>query len=758
MGESFIPFCSISWYHSLIKEVAPMKEFYSQRPYLENEFEQAVWIPDSGLDAQLLSQGFDTWLVEHETLPPPLLRAGALAWLLDNCQISINPHSIFCHKLNLGVTYNSKDADSDFLKKQLHEAGPDIMENQLFYPRNRRLQERLAPNEAHCNRTAIEIGAGRACADFRHASPDWKEVFRLGFSGLRQRAVDCKARKEALTEEQAVFYDGVIVSYDAMIRCLNRIYDASLAFDVPEYSQALLHLIHHPPETTYQAMLLTILFTNFAEIGYEKVRTLGLLDLMYDPYYQADLAAGRCTEEQMTDMIRYFFLHWNAARRGAQQPFGLGGANPVTYMMLSVYEELNIINPKLHLRCAADVPDALLRRVAELIRKGSSSIVLMNDEAVYDGYALLNIPREDAVDYLPMGCYEPYIMGKEEAFICASWTNIAKQVELTITGGRDLLTGISFGSETPTEFASYEDFLNTFYFRLHEMVEMTVGMIEAFSSFATQVNPSPVLSATMASCMEKATDIYGGGMKYNNSTIKCFGIATAVDAILAVKKLVFEEKSLTMASLRAALEHNWDGYELHRQRILHDKNKYGNHLPEPDDLARDIYDHLAHWIIGRPTCRGGVYRLGADSVDFALTEGKKMGATPDGRLAREPISKNLTAVSGMQYSGATALMHSTLALGLDRLLGSAPLDFIVHPSAVQGEAGLNAMVAAFKAYFRAGGMAIHGNVIPFETLLAAQKEPDKYADLQIRVCGWNDYFVNLSKPQQEEFLRQTRVM
>ena len=739
-----------------------MKDFYSQRPWLENEFEEVQWISGTGLDADALSRGFDEFLAANEDFPTPLLRARGFAYLLDNCQISINPHSIFCHKINLGVNYNnSQAADSDFLKKQVREASPDIMENQMFYPRNRRFQEELAPVQAERNRTAIAIGAGRAFCDYRHACPDWNAVFRLGFAGLRQRAANCKSEKAVagtLTPEQAIFYDAAIESYDAILRCMARIHRASLSFDVPEFSDALLHLISAPPETVYQAMLMTILFTNFAEIGYEKVRTLGSLDLIYDPYYQADLAAGRCTREQMMDYIRYFFLHWNAAHRGAQQPLGLGGANEVTYLMLSVYEELNIINPKILMRVNKDVPDRLLLRVSELIRKGSSSIMLMNAEAVIAGYARLGIPREEAEGFLPQGCYEPFIMGKEEAFTCASWTNIAKQLELTVSGGVDPLTGIPFGSQTPTDFHSFEDFLETFYFRLHEMVELTVDMIEAFTAFATLVNPSPVLSATMESCVERGVDIYGGGMKYNNSTIKMFGIATAVDGLLAVKKLVFDDQVMTMAELRQAMADNWQGCELQRQRILRDKNKYGNHLPEPDALARDIYDHLAQWIIGRPNCRGGVYRMGADSVDFALTEGYKMGATPDGRLAREPISKNLTAVAGMQKNGVTALIHSVLSLGQDRLLGSAPLDFVVHPSAVQGEAGLKAMAAAFRAYFQAGGMAVHGNVVQYETLLAAQKDPEKYADLQIRVSGWNDYFVNLSPAQQEQFLRQTRVM
>ena len=184
-----------------------MKKFYEVRPYLENEFEEAQWIPESGIPAGELSEKFDKYLQENDHLPTPLLRAGALEFLLDNCQIAINPHSIYCHKLNLGVNYNHSNTDGDFLKKQLHEAGPDIMENQMFYPRNRRFQEELAPVQAERNRTAIQIGAGRAFCDYRHACPDWNNVFALGFKGLRDRVADYKAKKEAAEAKykQAVY-------------------------------------------------------------------------------------------------------------------------------------------------------------------------------------------------------------------------------------------------------------------------------------------------------------------------------------------------------------------------------------------------------------------------------------------------------------------------------------------------------------------------------------------------------------------------
>ena len=160
----------------------------------------------------------------------------------------------------------------------------------------------------------------------------------------------------------------------------------------------------------------------------------------------------------------------------------------------------------------------------------------------------------------------------------------------------------------------------------------------------------------------------------------------------------------------------------------------------------------------RPNNRGGVYRMGSDSVDFALADGAHMGATPDGRRRGKPISKNLCASSGMQKRGILAFMQSLLKLDQADIMGSAPLDFMVHPSAVRGDAGLEAMADLLRTYFDRGGMTIHGNIVKAEDLKAAKAAPEKYRDLQVRVCGWNDYFVNLSSDQQDEFIAQAEVL
>lgn len=727
--------------------------FYENRKYLDKEFECPNWDKKSGQDADTLAANLKAFVDKHMDLPMPLLRARAFEYLLANAQIEINPYNIFADKINIGISYE-------------RYAGDDIFAPNLYHRFNKEVQEHEIPVEYRRNVQAENIGIGTAWADYWHTVPDWNEVLRLGFPGLLKRAEDTKAEKAAAGEllpEQEIYYDSVIISYRSILHYMKRLYEESLHYNIPQYSDCLRHLINNPPRTMYHVLETACLFLTVMEIGAERVRSLGIIDKIHYPYYKADIESGRYSNEEIREMFRYFFNKLNAAKRFAAQPLTLCGINPVdedkindfTFLVLDIYEELGHINPKIQFRYHEGISDILMERVLDLIRNGHSNIVIINDEAVYRGYQKIGIPREVSASYVPIGCYEPVIMGKEDAMICNTFINIAKAVEFTVTGGKDILTGEVFGLETPTEFETFQDFCKAFYQHLDYLIEFFIDNIDKQTRLSTKINPSPVLSGTVQSCMEKGKGYFEGGMRYNNTTIKCYGIATTVDSILAVKKLVFDEKLLTFNKLQEALENDWSGYEKIQQIIKHDRNKYGNNLEEPDRLMCDIFNHLAGRIVGRKNARGGVYRFGSDSITIALKEGKKTGATPDGRNAYEPISKNLSAVSGMERNGVTALMQSILKLDHDSLLGSEPLDFMVHPSAVQGEAGLKAMNAMFRTYFAKGGIALQGNVVNAECLIEAQREPRKYQNLQVRLCGWNEYFVNLTPVQQNEFIKQT---
>ncbi len=751
--------------------------FYGNRNYLDNEYEYPRWNKKSGQDADTLSRNLKAFVDEHIELPMCLLRAKAFDYLLANAQIEINPYNIFADKVNLGIKYEDSAGqerffDNDTTDKRIkHEksASKDILTSNLYMRFNKEVQEREIPDEYQRNIQAERIGIGTAWADYWHTLPDWSDILRLGFPGLLKRAEDIRAEKTSAGEispEEEVYYNSVIISYRAILSFIRRLYEESLRYDIPQYSDCLRHLMHHPPETMYHILETSYLFITLEEIGVENGRSLGIIVHLYYTYFKADIGSGRYSVEDIREMFRYFFNKFNAAKRFAAQPFTLRGTTPdgtgidneLTFLILDIYGELGQLNPKIQLRYNANLSDQLMDKVLGLIRRGQSSIVIINDEAVYRGYEKIGIPRSIASEYVPIGCYEPVIMGKEDAMICNAFVNIAKAVEFAITGGSDMLTGELFGIETPKNFKTFEDFYNAFYEHLDYLIEYFVDNIDKQTKLGMRINPSPVLSGTIQSCMERGKDYFSGGMQYNNTTIKCYALATTVDSILAVKKLVFDEKLMSFGELQEALQNDWKGYEKIQLIMKHDRNKYGNNMEEPDNLMRDIFNHLASLIVGRKNARGGVYRFGCDSIHISVIQGKNTGATPDGRNAHEPVSKNLCAVSGMERNGVTALMQSVLKLDHDSLLGSEPLDYIVHPSAVQGEAGLKAMNAMFRTYFAKGGIALQGNIINAESLLEAQKNPQKYQNLQVRLCGWNAYFVDLTSAQQNEFIKQTQSM
>ena len=479
---------------------------------------------------------------------------------------------------------------------------------------------------------------------------------------------------------------------------------------------------------------------------------LGRFDQLYLPFYRNDLQSGTFTPTNQ-GYIKILLYKLQAGRRYADQPFAICGAdedgndatNELTLLLLDVYDGMGIHNPKIHVCCSDKTPKAIILRVLDLIRRGNSSFCLINSETVCRGYEKIGISREEAQIYVPFGCYEPILMGKEEPMIGASWLNMAKAAELVMNGGCDMKTGICMFTRTPLDFSSYEDFEQAFYTLLGDIIEFTIDNILKQDRYHMLINPSPIYSGSLTSCIEKGRDIFDGGTKYHNTSIKCCGIATVVDSLLMVKEFVFERKLVSFAELRQILLNNWQGQEKLRRMIRLSRRKYGNHLPEADKLSYDIYKFAAGRIVGRKNDSGGVFRMGTDSITNCVVFGKRMGATPDGRLAGEATSKNFCASNAMDRNGITAYLQSVTAMDASDFVNGAVMDFILHPSAVQGDRGLEAMYSMVRTYFDQGGYAIQGNVMNLDQLMDAKAHPEKYPTLQVRVCGWNEYFVELSR-------------
>lgn len=351
------------------------------------------------------------------------------------------------------------------------------------------------------------------------------------------------------------------------------------------------------------------------------------------------------------------------------------------------------------------------------------------------------------------GCYETGVRANE---VCAAtgYINPLKAVSFVFSNGYDRITGKQVGISTGdvTDFASFEAFYGAFLKQYEHLIEVSLSISDAYEHYMEYINPSSMYSATVESSLQNAQDGYQGGVKYNNSAVLNCGLATAVDAILAVWHLVFETRTTTLAELKTALERDWVGYERLRAKALNCKYKYGNGEPLTDRYATAISSFFCHRVNGRKNSRGGVYKAILHSATQFLKQGRLTDATPDGRKAGQEISKNASPTPGMDKNGVTALICSALKLTPTSYPESFNVDVMLHPSAVEGEDGLAVLRALLEVYRKNGGMSIQFNVFHAETLRDAQAHPEKYRNLQVRVCGWNVLWNDLSRAEQDAYI------
>ena len=729
------------------------RSFCANLAWIKNEFQNAEYDVSTGTEPSILLEKLKEMSEAPTDEPRPLVHARLFAYLLDNVQLQINEHTPFSVKLNFGIDY------TDF-------ATGCILQKAISHTRSRVRKEKL-PREYEQFSKFASVGLDWMSVDFTHTVPNWTYLLGNGFAGILKNAQLSKQKLlngEKCQKEQISFLDSVIMCYDAIIRLLDRIYKYSLAFPTPEFSKCIQNLMTRPPKTLYEVMMFSILYLYFEETGLERARSLGPIDRLYYPYFENDKKNG-ATEAELLDLFRYYFIHFTAAKRYAEQPFTICGSdkdgndltNELSHAILDVYDEMEIYDPKIHIRCHKAMDERILKKAVSMIRSGHSSICLINDEAVLRGYEKIGIPREDAQHYVISGCYEPIIMGMEEAEICAMRFNTVKCVEFALNGGKDILTGTQVGYESPLHIESFDAFFDIFLKQLDHCTDFGLDFIEKQGRHSTLMNPSPIYSSSFGKCIEKGLDVHEYPLKYNNLSLKHHGLATTVDSLFAIKKYVFDQKEISLDDMRYALSCDWQGFEEIQARIIRDREKYGNNIDAPDNIMTDILEHLGTRYCGRELARGGRVRLGLDSVYHCIKHGEKTSATPDGRNARKPLSKNLCASDGMDRGGITAYMQSVLKIASASFLDGLPFDFILHPSAVEGDKGLDDFVSLIKIFLACGGFAIQGNVICGDTLREAQLNPEKYSTLQVRVCGWNEYFVKLSKVKQDMFIKQCEV-
>lgn len=602
-----------------------------------------------------------------------------------------------------------------------------------------------------------EVLAYTGTYDFGHTSADWQSVIDLGIYGLRERVSGYLKRTRG--KEECLFYREAKRVLDAAIEFMKKAANAARLAGKDEMAMGIEELTRRAPETLFEAMQTTAIYYTLQQTEGAILRTLGRLDTLYYRFYKKESSEGTVRE-----LVRDFYREIDNWRAGSNIPIALGASprgeyaqNELTLIFLSEYRRAHLPYTKIHLLCREDTSDAVLREAMSAVREGNNSIIFMSDKTVTRALIRLGEDEKDAMDYHVVGCYECGGQG-ELTCSCNARVSIPKAVEYALTGGVDILAKKKIGLDGKQDFKNFEELYCEFLRQLTYLTECGMRATEEYEKHYPEAFAAPILSSTYSSSLEKGKDLYAAyGAKYNNSSINALGLATATDALLAIKKLVFDDAELTLGELVDILRNNWQGYEGLRLKVKNKFPKYGMGHEECDEIAKRTVEHLGKTVNGRKNPRGGVWRLGLFSIDWRWDFGKKTAASADSRLAGEPISQNTGASFGQDRNGMTAHIRSVSALDNTLVPNGAVLDLDLHSSCACGEDGLCALVSGLRTFIAFGGFGIHYNILNEKTLCEAKKRPEDYPTLQVRLCGWNALFTSLTEKEQDEFIRRAQA-
>ena len=689
-------------------------------------------------------------------LPHPVIKAKTFAYLCESAPIYINPMDWF------GISLEVPKLDpilavGSYYHRPLMDLC-DIWKGELG--------DTLTPKEnlEFVEKTRNHL-FNELYIDYNHSTPCWEDILSLGVTGILERARAYRGKRPSLTEEETAYFDGIEISYLGFLSLLDRYIDAlreRTEVRLVHMRNALLSLRQGAPKNLYEALLLAWIWWFVQEqIEGIRVRSMGALDRLYYRFFKADTECGLLTREEVTEMFTYFMSGFHAMRVHYQEPMYLGGVdehgervvNELSYIILDAYNALSAPNPKLQAIISENTPDAFLLRVLETIREGNSSISIINQQVAEASLFKLGATREEARTFLMSGCWD-YAVRNHEVKTVPVRVSLPKILEYTMNRGVCLTTDEVVGLDLGDEFSDFDSFLEAYKAQWLYLQKKAMEVIGHWERYLAVISPSNIYSATMTDSLERAVDGYAKGMKYNTTIYTVCGVATLIDSLCAIKKYVFDEGCISLRDFTALLKNNWKGGEALRQRILRDKDKFGNGSPLADSLTVSLTDFFTENTNGKKNSRGGFWKSGILSIDKNVRFGALMCATPDGRLAGAPLSKNLSPVIGMDRGGITTLLNSVSKINFINYPHSAILDLILHPTAVSGEDGLRAFGALVRTYFKKGGHSLQFNIFTADTLIKARREPEKYKNLQVRVCGWNVYFVDLEPVQQDAFIRE----
>ena len=550
----------------------------------------------------------------------------------------------------------------------------------------------------------------------------------------------------------------------------------------------------------------------------------GRFDQYMYPYYQKDMAEGKITRDEAQELVDCIWVKLNDLNKardaasaegfagyslfqslivGGQNEEGEDVTNDLSFLCIWASAHVFLPQPSLSVRVWNCTPHELLVEAAKLTRTGIGLPAYYNDEVIIPSLMNRGLTLEDARTYNIIGCVEPQKAGKTEGWHDAAFFNMCRPLELVFSNGKDKGEQVGLATGPVEQMGTFEEFYDAYKKQMEYCISLLVNADNAIDTAHADRCPLPFLSSMVDDCMKRGKTVQEGGAVYNFTGPQGFGIANVADSLYAVRKLVFEEKKVTLSEYKKALALNFGkgfdsitvqemteeiikelakaGQQPSQAQIagivkgimnteIPDKDrelcekllamideipKYGNDIEEVDSFAREVAYTYTKPLQNYRNPRGGIFQAGLYPVSANVPLGAQTGATPDGRLAHTPVADGVSPTAGRDIHGPTATANSVSKLDHGIASNGTLLNQKFHPSALSGDEGLNNFVALIRSYFDQKGSHMQFNVVDRNTLLDAQKYPEKYQHLVVRVAGYSALFTTLSRSLQDDIIRRT---
>jgi len=745
------------------------------------------------------------------TVETPILRALSFKHIMENKTICINdgelivgekgekPQSsptfpeLCCHTLE---DMDVMDRRERIFFKVSGEARRIQEERIIPYWKNRSMRkkilDRMTPEWKDCYESGMftefmeQRGPGHTVADGK--------MYRKGFLDFK---ADIKAEIDALdylsdseAYDRKVQLEAMDISCDAII-ALGKRYE-ELARDMagkeadPARREELLQIAENcrvvpanKPETFQQAiqMYWFVHIGVTTELNPWDALSPGRLDQHLIPFYRKGIEDGTLTRDKAKELLECLWVKFNNQpappkvgitlkesstytdfanlNTGGVTSEGADGVNDVSYIILEVMDEMKLLQPSSNVQISKKTPHAFVKKACEVSRKGWGQPAMYNTDSIIQ--ELLNAGKtiEDAREGGASGCVETGAFGKE-AYILTGYFNLPKILELTMYNGFDKNSGKQLGLQLgyAYDFKTYDEFFEAFRKQLHYFTDVKIKGNNIIEKIYAEHMPATFLSVITSDCIKKGRDYNAGGARYNTNYIQGVGIGTLSDCLSAVKYNVYDNQKFTMEELIKAMDDNFEGHEDILNLVSNKTPKYGNDDDYADEIMGQAFDAYYSEVTGRKNMKGGSYRIDMLPTTCHVYFGSVMGAAPNGRLASKPLSEGISPEKGADRKGPTAVIKS--AAKMDHLkTGGTLLNQKFTPTSLAGDQGLENLAALIRSYFSMDGHHIQFNVIDRKVLLDAQKNPNEYRDLIVRVAGYSDHFNNLDRELQDEIINRT---